>query len=185
MKVRLHAYEPASRANGPGLRAVVWFQGCSIGCPSCYNPDTHAPDAGYEGDTLEIARLVLGNPDPVEGLSVSGGEPLQQPEALLDLLRRVRSGGLNTLVFTGYLRAAVERIPLGTEILSNVDVLVDGPYVRERHLARGLLGSSNQRIHMLTDRYPATAFAGIPRREVVLHRDGTVTLSGVDPVRSN
>ncbi|MBI1792235.1 MAG: radical SAM protein [Acidobacteria bacterium] len=182
MRVRLQGFEPGSRVNGPGLRAVAWFQGCSIGCPGCFNPATHASNAGYEADTAEVAHCVLASRDPIEGLTVSGGEPFEQPEALLDLLRQVRSGGLSTLVFSGYARAAIERMPLGRQILSAADVLIDGPYVQERHLARGLLGSSNQRIHLLTDRYSAADFTGIPRREAVLHRDGTVTLSGIAPL---
>ena len=81
MRVRIHAFEPASRANGPGLRAVVWFQACTLGCPGCFNPDTHDPRAGYDAHTAGLAASVLALRPTVAGLSVSGGEPLQQPAA--------------------------------------------------------------------------------------------------------
>ena len=69
-------------------------------------------------------------------------------------------------------------------MLANIDVLIAGPYVEARHLGRGLLGSANQRLHLLTSRYKLTDFAALPTREVILHRDGTVTVSGIDPLRS-
>ncbi|MFH1265139.1 MAG: 4Fe-4S single cluster domain-containing protein, partial [Planctomycetota bacterium] len=84
MKIRLHAFEPASRANGPGLRAVVWFQGCTLRCPGCFNPGTHNPLSGHESDTATLAAEILAIRRKIEGVSVSGGEPFQQPEALLD-----------------------------------------------------------------------------------------------------
>ena len=59
MKIRLHAFESASRANGPGLRAVVWFQGCTLGCPGCFNPGTHNASGGYDSDTDTLAAEIL------------------------------------------------------------------------------------------------------------------------------
>ena len=72
-------------------------------------------------------------------------------------------------------------MPQGPAILASIDVLVAGPYLREAGAGRGLLGSANQRIHLLTDRYKPGEFASLPRCEVIVHRDGTVTLSGIAP----
>src|SRR5438045_2768327 len=90
-ELRLHQFLPASRANGPGRRAVLWFQGCSLNCPGCFNPQTHAFSGG-EGVTVEemVARLV-GLGDSIEGVTLSGGEPFQHRLAVLSLLSQLRA----------------------------------------------------------------------------------------------
>ena len=183
MNVRLHAMEPASRANGPGLRAVIWFQGCTIGCPGCFNPETHGAAEGESADTEELFRRLASSGERIEGVSISGGEPFQQPEALLDLSERFSSAALSVLVFSGYTLAAIRGLPIGPEILRHLDVLIAGPYIESAHSGRGLLGSANQSIHFLTPRYAPRDFQRTPLREVIIHRDGTVTLSGIDPLR--
>lgn len=176
---RIHALLISSRANGPGLRNVVWFQGCSLGCPGCFNPETH-PFAG--GERLAIAdlveRLLTGDPD---GVTLSGGEPFQQPEALLGLVRglRTRRPALSLLAFSGYSIVKIRRLSTGQAILHHLDVLVAGPYVRELHLGRGLLGSVNQQIHLLSHRHRPEEIATLPLMEVILHQDGTLTCTGI------
>src|SRR3990172_12478082 len=97
MKIYLHAFEPSSRANGPGLRAVLWTQGCSLGCPGCFNSETHDPGAGREVDVELLAGEIAGR-HGIDGVSISGGEPLQQAEALCELLERLRPTSLSILV---------------------------------------------------------------------------------------
>ena len=183
MKIRLHALEHASRANGPGLRAVVWLQGCPLRCPGCFNPKTHDPHGGYPSDTEALASGILSAADAIDGISVSGGEPFQQPDALLDLLERLSHSDLSRLVFTGYTLPEVHDLPLGSQILSHVDVLVAGRYVAAQHLGGGLLGSANQQIHLLTSRHTQADFPDLPTREIILHADGTLTLTGIRPWR--
>ncbi len=180
MRIRLHAFEGASRANGPGLRAVVWFQGCSLGCPGCFNPATHDAGMGYECDVESLVRQILTVPG-IEGVSISGGEPFQQPQALAELIMHLRRTHLSTVVFTGYPVEAARARPKGREILANVDALVAGPYLQGRHAGSGLLGSANQCLHLLTPRYRSTDFAVLPLSEVILHRDGSVTVTGFRP----
>jgi anaerobic ribonucleoside-triphosphate reductase activating protein len=182
MHVRLHAFEPASRANGPGLRAVLWFQGCTLGCAGCFNPETHPPNDGFEADTESLARDIL-SLRAIEGVSISGGEPFQQPEALLDLLSRLRRSALGILVFSGYTLEQIRAQALGPEILNRLDVLIAGRYVAALHLGRGLLGSANQKLHLLTSRYQPEDFLCTPSGEVILHRDGAITMSGIAPLR--
>jgi anaerobic ribonucleoside-triphosphate reductase activating protein len=182
--LRVHRFLPSSRANGPGLRAVLWVKGCALGCPGCYNPATH-PFAG--GDAVPVtelfARLAVLE-GSVVGLTVSGGEPLQQRPALLALLRRVRrETSLSVLVFTGFAWEEVERFPEAAELLACVDVLIAGRYEAARRLARGLLGSANKTVHFLTSRYTAADLEAVPPAEVVIAADGEVVLSGIDPVR--
>jgi anaerobic ribonucleoside-triphosphate reductase activating protein len=173
---RVHATEPRSRANGPGTRFVLWFQGCTLGCPGCFNPSTH-PSGGRE---LAIDTLDFG---AVDGISLSGGEPMQQPEAALAVLRRARALGLSTLMFSGYTRAEIEAEPLGPPILGELDVLVDGRYVAGDRLATGLRGSANQRIHVLTSRYSLADVEATPVAEVRIGPTGELTLTGVDPLK--
>lgn len=183
MKVRLHSLEMASRANGPGLRSVVWFQGCTLGCLGCFNPTTHDPAAGFETETEAVVQGILGTRG-IDGVSISGGEPFQQPEALADLVLRLRQTPLSILVFSGYPLKHIRTMPGGSDILTCIDVLVAGPYVATRHSGRGLIGSTNQQLHLLTDRYRPADFEAVPVREVILHRDGTVTLTGISPLSS-
>ena len=181
--VRLHSIELASRANGPGLRAVLWFQGCTLGCPGCFNPLTHDSATGIVTDTAALAARVLSRPNDIEGLSISGGEPFQQPEALLDLLTLLDGSGLSRLVFSGYTLREIEAQPLGPAILAHLDVLIAGRYVATRHDGHALLGSSNQRIHLLTPRHQLSDFATVPGTEVILHTDGSITFTGIAPLR--
>jgi len=173
---RVHAIEPRSRANGPGTRFVLWFQGCTLGCAGCFNPGTHA--AG--GREVDVDTLDFGEAD---GISFSGGEPMQQPDAALALLRRARSLGLTTLMFSGYTRAEIEAEPLGPAVLAALDVLVDGRYVAADRLATGLRGSANQRIVLLTDRYTRADVEATPVAEVRIGPTGELTLTGVDPLK--
>jgi anaerobic ribonucleoside-triphosphate reductase activating protein len=179
MRMQLHAFEPASRANGPGLRAVIWFQGCSLRCPGCFNPSTHDFDGGREADTDELVEIILGLRDTIEGVSISGGEPFEQPEALLMLASAAKKHNLSVLVFSGFTLEQIRSRPLAAEILGCVDVLIAGPYVQSRHVGRGLIGSSNQQIHLLSSRHAERDFGSLPNCEMILHADGSITLSGI------
>lgn len=183
MRLRLHAVEWASRANGPGRRAAIWFQGCTLACPECFNPQTHAASGGWLADTAPLAGEMLANAGGLEGVTISGGEPFQQPAALFDLLQRLNGSGLSRLVFSGYTLTEIRRMPLGTAILAHADVLISGRYVGARHLGRAMLGSANQRIHLLTNRYTVAELIRVPSCEVILHPDGSYTVTGVAPLR--
>lgn len=179
MNLRLHAFEPASRANGPGLRAVVWVQGCSLNCPGCFNPATHDRGGGYAEDVNQLAERIAALP-AIEGLTLSGGEPFQQPEALLELLRLVRGKSrLSTLVFSGYTLERIRSTSLGPAILDQTDLLIAGPYDQGSPSTAALLASANQRIYFLSERYRLSDLASVARSEIILHRDGSLTISGI------
>lgn len=169
-----------STANGPGQRFVVWFQGCTLGCPGCVNPQTHSPAA----ETTSASRLVdeiLGVPD-IDGVSISGGEPFQQGEALRYIVERLRAeSSLSILIFTGYSLKELKLLP-SASVLDFVDVLVAGRYVQSLHRAQGLLGSANQRLHRLTARYSASELENLPELEWQLRADGTTIVTGIGAV---
>ena len=182
--LRLHQFLPASRANGPGVRAVLWTQGCTLGCPGCYNPDTHPFSGGELVAVDDLFRRLVALGDGIEGVTVSGGEPLQQRPALLALLSRLRAETrLSVLVFTGFTWEEVQRFPEAPALLGCVDVLIAGRYDRQQHLARDLRGSANKTVHFLTPRYGPADLAAVPPAEVVLTPDGEVLASGIDPLR--
>jgi anaerobic ribonucleoside-triphosphate reductase activating protein len=181
---RIHAVEPRSRANGPGARFVVWFQGCTLGCPGCFNPTTHDAAGGRAVPLDELARdLAAAAATGIEGLSLSGGEPLQQPEAARALLDAARALGLSTLAFSGYTIEEIRALPGGPDVLAHLDVLIDGRYVARERLAIGLRGSANQRIQLLTDRYSRRDVEDTPVAEIRIGPTGDVVLTGVDPLR--
>ena len=182
MKLRVHAVEPRSRANGPGARFVVWLQGCTLGCPGCFNPTTH--DAG-DSSEIELAAIEaqLAATRGIEGLSLSGGEPLQQAEAAAALLAVARRLGLSTLAFSGYTIDEIRALPHGDLVLARLDVLIDGRYVSTERLATGLRGSTNQRIQLLTDRYRLADVEATPVAEIRIGKSGEVVLTGVDPLK--
>jgi anaerobic ribonucleoside-triphosphate reductase activating protein len=181
--VRIHAFEPRSRANGPGARFVVWLQGCTLGCPGCFNPTTHDP-AGGRRIALDdlVGELTRARPG-IEGLSLSGGEPLQQPGAARALLDAARGLGLSTLAFSGYTLDEIRGLPGGPGVLARLDVLIDGRYVARDRLATGLRGSANQRIQLLTARYTLADVEATPVAEIRIGPSGEVVLTGVDPLR--
>jgi anaerobic ribonucleoside-triphosphate reductase activating protein len=179
----LHHFLPHSRANGPGLRAVLWVQGCSLGCPGCFNPETHAVTGGELVAVDELRRRMIALQDKVEGLTISGGEPLQQRPALLNLLQQVRQEtSLSILLFTGFSWPEIQRMPQAEALLACLDVLLAGRYDASQRLAHHLLGSANKTIHFLTDRYTASDLQAVPPAEVVITPSGELLLTGIDPL---
>ncbi|HWU87351.1 MAG TPA: 4Fe-4S single cluster domain-containing protein [Kofleriaceae bacterium] len=179
---RVHAVEPRSRANGPGARFVVWLAGCTLGCPGCFNPATHDPGGGREVSVAELAAQLAATRG-IEGLSLSGGEPLQQPAAAAALLDAARALGLSTLAFSGYTLDEIRALPGGPLVLDRLDVLIDGRYVAGERLATGLRGSANQRIHLLTGRYQLAQIEATPVAEIRIDPTGELVLTGVDPLK--
>ncbi|TYB45422.1 4Fe-4S single cluster domain-containing protein [Actinomadura chibensis] len=179
--LRVHAFEPFSEANGPGVRAVVWLQGCTLACPGCFNPETHGRLGREVGvDELFACIAVLGG--RIEGVTISGGEPLQQFRPLLRLLARIRAEtSLSVLVLTGYGWDEIVRMPGAAALRERVDVLLAGRYRRDRRLGRGLRGSSNKTVHLFTDRYTEADLDAVPDAEVIIRADGTLTVTGIDP----
>lgn len=139
---------------GPGERICVWVQGCSRACDGCISPELQSEDMP-EADNQLLIELICRSAalNGCNGLTISGGEPFEQPESLLELLRGVRATFQDILVYTGFM---LEQIQSGKatypaeQCLELIDVLVDGPYIKERNIPDCVLrGSDNQRIHFL------------------------------------
>ncbi|RPJ42202.1 MAG: 4Fe-4S cluster-binding domain-containing protein, partial [Chloroflexi bacterium] len=120
----------------------------------------------------------------LEGLTISGGEPLHQRHALARLLEQVRvKTDLSILVFTGYDWSELQRLKGIDRFLVNVDVLIAGRYDYSRRVALGLIGSANKTTHFLTERYTSKDLEAVPQAEIILSPDGEVILSGIDPLK--
>lgn len=180
--LRLHGLLAESRANGPGRRAVVWVQGCALGCRDCFNPETHAADGGRLRPVAALVEEIARLAPRIEGLTVSGGEPFQQPGALRRLLEGVRARSrLSVLVFSGCRLEEIQDLAEGPAILRQIDVLVAGRYVATRPFGAGLLGSASQTVHFLSDRYDLRDIQACPAAEIQLDVLGRVAVTGVAP----
>jgi anaerobic ribonucleoside-triphosphate reductase activating protein len=181
--LRLYRFVDRTRAEGPGVRACVWVQGCSIHCPGCFSAHTWDPGGGYQAGVAELAERI--DSLDVEGVTFMGGEPFEQPVELAELGARVRAGGRSVMTFTGYEREALEAgdRPGWSDLLAVTDLLVDGPYDwRRPDTARPWVGSTNQRFHFLTDRYTDRVLdEHHDRVEVRLLPDGRVQVNGMAP----
>ncbi|MDP3771597.1 MAG: 4Fe-4S single cluster domain-containing protein [bacterium] len=224
MTVSVGAFEPVTRAMGPGLRACLWVRGCPMRCAGCATPefipfpDGHpyslrnhrdlptppSPPSRSEGGKQKISPHPAGRGSEmgwgqhpisdvcelldvaiaehgITGISFSGGEPFAQAPALARIAEHARARGLSTLSWSGFTRKHLEgpRAPIGSrELLAALDVLIDGLFVQRRANGDPLRGSSNQRIHLLTDRHRAEEFAQADV-EVRLGRDGRIVTTGV------
>lgn len=139
-----------SIVDGPGLRAVIWTQGCSHNCPGCQNPSTH----DFNGGGLVPLEMVYEAIDELEyhtGITFSGGDPMFQPEACNEIAIYARKKGLDIWVYSGFTFEELMEIsknkPIYKEFLENIDVLVDGKFILEqRDLSLLFRGSRNQRL---------------------------------------
>jgi anaerobic ribonucleoside-triphosphate reductase activating protein len=169
---------------GPGRRSVVWVQGCRIACPGCIVPEMWGHRGGELVDPDDLASRLLAD-DPTAALTVSGGEPTEQAAAVARLLAAARSLGRTTWVYTGRTLEDLlaEDDPAVLDLLSRVDVLVDGRYEQPLAAALPYRGSSNQRILRLTDAIPAEAAEGQggTRIDVRMEPDGGLRVIGVPP----
>lgn len=148
MQIRLAGVEPESIVDGPGYRFAVFVQGCPHGCIGCHNPKTHDFEGGYLSDTDEIICKMGRNP-LVRGITLSGGEPMMQPKPLAEIARAAKEKGLSVWCYTGFTLEFLleEGRSDRLELLREVDVLVDGPYIaHERSLDLLYCGSRNQRL---------------------------------------
>jgi len=133
---------------GPGRRLGVWLQGCSIRCPGCISVDTWDAGVGEVGIDALLDAVAVHAPE-ADGLTVSGGEPFDQPDALAALLARWRAlSQTSTLVFTG--REMADVAPWLDRNPELVDAIMTGPFRSDLPQTLALRGSDNQRLYVLS-----------------------------------
>lgn len=161
-----------THALGPGLRYAVWTQGCPFHCDGCITPEGREMTDRMVVSVEDLAADICLS-KAIDGITISGGEPFLQADALSQLLRivRERRPNLSVILFTGYLFQDLQWNQ-ARNVLSYVDLLIDGPYIPTRNDGIGLRGSSNQRLHFLTDRlinYMDELNSGPRKNEIYIH----------------
>jgi anaerobic ribonucleoside-triphosphate reductase activating protein len=178
--LNLAAFLKGTRMVGPGLRDAVWVQGCSIRCPGCAN---QAYLAHEERRRVPVERLLAHfavRRGAIDGLSVLGGEPTEQPEAVAALLQGVQDLGMSTVLFSGRTWEDLRTDPVCAALLAHTDLLIDGPFLlAEQDLTLAWRGSRNQRLLRLTERFgPEDLVPPEANGEIFIGPDG-VLLHGI------
>ena len=149
--LNIAARTQATKALGPGSRYAIWVQGCPFNCRECIAPDWIPIRKADIYDIEELVKEVVSL--PIDGITISGGEPMLQAGELSVFLKLIYSTrpGLTTIVFTGF---KIEQLiwQEAKDLLAQTDLLIDGLYQRNLHTTSGLRGSENQRLHFLSDK---------------------------------
>ena len=171
-----------SKVNGPGDRMVIYFQGCSMHCRGCYNPDLWAfePRSLYTPQALFDLVKQINSESPIEGITLSGGEPFSQANILIPFFKMVREVNLSIICYTGY---SLEGILASDEkqFIKYIDILSAGPY-DENFKQEGLplRGSSNKQLYFLTNRYSEKDLESNDVVEIILSEDGLIATGFID-----
>ncbi|MFO8085882.1 MAG: 4Fe-4S single cluster domain-containing protein [Desulfobacterales bacterium] len=181
IKLRVHHVLFSSRANGPGKRAVVWLQGCSLRCPCCCNPALQDFAGGHEMTSRALAEQLEANAKDIEGITISGGEPTEQIGALIYLLSTIKEKtSLSVLLFSGKTFSQIQAMERGSELLCLTDIIVDGPYNESLANPVGVWpSSSNQNIIFLTSRYSKDDVKEIPCSDIFIGSTGDIIKTGL------
>ena len=146
MKVKIAGITKESVVDGPGIRYVIFSQGCKHNCKGCHNPSTHNFNNGEEIDVDEIINNVL-NAKHIDGVTFSGGDPFYQPKEFSYIAKALHKNNINILSYTGFTYEKIVNDKDMKDFLENIDILVDGPFIeREKNLKLSFRGSNNQRV---------------------------------------
>jgi anaerobic ribonucleoside-triphosphate reductase activating protein len=182
--LNLAGFLARSAVNGPGIRAVVWVQGCPFRCKGCFNERFQPFSPATHVTVSDLAETILSLPG-IDGVTFSGGEPFAQAGPLAVLGDYLRAAGLSIVTYTGYTgdQLAVGDDPAWPALLAVSDLLITGPYIAALAQPDPLKGSANQQMIPLGTRlaFPARPRApGVSsgRIEFTIAPDGTITTTG-------
>jgi anaerobic ribonucleoside-triphosphate reductase activating protein len=180
--LNIMGYVDESEVNGPGRRAVVWVQGCLRECPGCFNPDSWSFEMNQLISVDAIAQKILSNSNN-QGITFSGGEPFWQAPALANLARQVKAAGLSVMSFTGFTLEQLQddQAPAGAQdLLNQLDLLVDGPYIESLaiHSPNSLVSSRNQRVHVFNPAFQDQLNWASDQMEIHILKDGSRIVTG-------
>lgn len=174
-----------TKSEGPGKRFAIWVQGCSRMCKGCFAKETWSFETNQIYTVYDIISIIQRHPE-VEGITILGGEPLEQSAAIVELVSKARMLGLSVVLFTGYTFNNIKESD-NTEwkrLLGCIDVLIDGEYREaEKCFDIPLIGSRNQNILFLTDRYTISDFTN-NRIEIRIKKNGTILYNGMGDFES-
>jgi anaerobic ribonucleoside-triphosphate reductase activating protein len=174
--IRLAETLSSSQIYGPGNRFVIWVQGCSLECPGCWNKDFWSTELGDSID-IEILLSEILETENIEGITILGGEPLEQPEVILKLIKSVKQNNLTVMLYTGYEENELDETQL--ECVSSSDIVIMGRYESSlRNTNLRWRGSSNQEIKMNSNRYKDIEIEEREEVEITVSKDGKISVSG-------
>ena len=134
----------------------------------------------------ELVRTVAGITPAVDGLTISGGEPLQQSRAVLTFLHELREEfPMPVILFSGYTWHEIRAMPLAKELPQVVDVLIAGRYISALNVGHHLVGSANKTFHFFSQRYSREDFDPVPEAELIILPDGEIVASGINPFKAS
>lgn len=184
--LNLAGFYPAASCLGPGVRAIIWVQGCLLNCPECINPAMQPLVNKAWVEVRTFADFLCGL-QGVEGISLVGGEPMLQAKAVGGLLKLTKKhSDLSVMLYTGYTLDFLKKAGRDDyeEVLALTDILVDGPYLVDLDRSQKWRGSENQKIHFLTERYKEWQWVEEEtKRDVEIHVDekGSYLVLGIPP----
>ena len=190
----IHGFVAHSRVNGPGMRSVVYFQGCNLGCDGCWNPATHS-FTGLSREAQDVAEQVAAAHQAqfIEGVTFSGGEPMQQALDLLGLMRLLKRTRpeISIGMYSGYTERELDsgrfwtrygivqdaRRRIWEDIKQELDFAVLGRFVAARPNRLPMRTSANQVLRLFSDRYREEHFKPL-EFEVHIEAQGLVQITG-------
>lgn len=154
--VKIHNMVLHSKVLGPGNRSVIWFQGCQRRCKGCMSESTRPIDGGKEVP-VDLVLEEVKKLNDIEGITISGGEPFLQINALYSILKNLReTTKLGVIIYTGYTMEqlhTMQDIKVDSILTGYADLIIDGEYIDELNDGKSLKGSSNQKLNFITERY--------------------------------
>lgn len=163
---------------GPAPRLLLWLHGCNRNCPGCIAVDWNNNSSAQYSLSVDTIANIVNTADELEGITISGGEPFLQAESLCELVCKIKKG---IIIYSGYTIEELREMKLESVSLTleNIDVLIDGRYIEELNDDMPFRGSSNQRIHLLTDRYRDYYSIACKRKTFTLKENGYLYLYGI------
>ena len=188
--LKVYNYITHTKTLGPYTRFALWTQGCPFRCSGCMTEDSQSMDGGIDIAIEDISKLILDTKD-IEGITISGGEPFIQDKEISKLIKSIKSKkDLGIIIYTGF---SLEQLKQKkdkniNEILQNTDILIDGLYEATLNDNISLRGSSNQNIHVLSNRYNDIFYKyyNQQKRETEVHMlDKFAMISGIPKKKEN
>lgn len=150
--LNINSFVPTTNVLGPYSRFGLWTQGCHFDCLGCMSKDTHSTENGKLYTIQSLVKLILKYNN--EGITISGGEPFLQAQELTKMLHAIKKErDFGVIVYSGYTLEELSCKKEAQALLQEIDILIDGRYEEEQNDNISLRGSSNQKVHLLTDRY--------------------------------
>lgn len=174
--LRISSVREHSSIYGPGSRYVIWVQGCSLGCVGCWNKELWPADGGSEVRVDELISTIT-QVDGIEGVTILGGEPLEQAAPMLELVRGVRSLGLTVMLYSGYEESELDTIQMAC--VESSDIVILGRYVAAlRDTSLRWRGSSNQEVRLVSEAYAGLEIEEANEVEITITPDGRISMVG-------